>query len=884
MPQDFNYADPSALYFLLFLPVLFLLFWMLYKNRIGKLKRIGAVWPRIIVPRENLIFWSKVAALALAWTAGTIALMQPRGNAHYPKEEVASQEVRMKAHEIYLLIDASASMSISDTASGTRLQRAKEITDEFLSQLKGERASLYAYTSVLTKMSPLTMDYFFLRVMLKELQINESGIAGTDFLSSLSSLPESAPEKLRTVIILSDGGDTNLEKLPKEQQQAYIQSVTDLFDGESSLNLRIFTVGLGKEGSQTVPGVTFEGRPVESALDDRLLKALAEKGLGNYYEADSITAIEISQDIISRMQSDRILLQKGPTAHSQELLYDLYFQIPLGIAILLLSYVLLLPDTWRLRRFILVGLLLADYSYATTQKELTEANLYAEAGDSAQAIAGYTALLQHTKEAWKKNILLYNLGTLYVNDGDWAKAIETFQTVANTERDPLLARRFRKNFALALYQKAVLEDSDHLQKIYMLRTSTRQLNLAKQANCNLQLMEGLQACLPDQELERFSIQVKQALASALAGFELERTLTVQDALLELLHGLSLLENNSVLLQQNGSPNDYQGFFLHESESWIPLWKTSEKLFVTKEQKILFEQAFRQFSEAIKAVERAEYGEGQSLADKSKTTLIRLLREVVANSTPEDLLQRLILLYRQSDTVREALLDNLQAEQNQLFSVLPDDSLLRPALAESSRHLQQANQSLQQGKAALAELFFKAAYYRIQQLLPEENNPRAALDSAIATQEHAAGLNRLGVEEEEAKRLIIQSQNDTLLKAEAFHAAVFREQTLNFARGICQKRPWDAYLPIFNRGYLSAQDAVHLLAEGSEDALVKQEETLTQWKHLLAAMQNKQEEPPEENKREEELPAVLQLLQEMNNDDQIQKKSPEPTKQQVQRPW
>ena len=368
IPNDLHYAFPSAAYLGLAVFLLAGIVWNLYSFRDTFLQRFSSA-PGVVLPRAPFSFWSKACAVCLAWIAATLVLMQPEGNGHYPKgKEEAKQPpgkeqegvIQRKVHDVIFLVDASASMEVPDAREGrTRFDYAKEIVDEIISKLKGESVALYAFTSDATKLSPLTMDYLFVRLMLKQMHIDEGDMAGTNIAEALARIRNeyflTITPKLKTLVILTDGGDTNLEDLKGEERQKVIESLANFFDNAEELDLNVFTVGLGSPQGGAVPDVLSEGKPVHSALDAGVLKELSRKGRGKYYYANDFTAADLANEIANEITSQPAQLEeykvktKSSVKGNEDLIYDLFFQIPMGIALLLLGFVLLFPDTKEAR-------------------------------------------------------------------------------------------------------------------------------------------------------------------------------------------------------------------------------------------------------------------------------------------------------------------------------------------------------------------------------------------------------------------------------------------------------------------------------------------------------------------------------------------------------
>lgn len=360
-PSDFFFLTPAAGYLLLAIPILMLFFWGLFHFRQKALRQFAepTILPLAANPRSATIYWSKCLAFLLAWSAATFALMQPQGNAHYPDERRAPQEKslqRRKAQEVILLIDCSGSMAVADSRNGmTRLDYAKDLADQLVSQLRGESVSLFAFTSEVTPLSPATMDYIYVRLMLRQMRINEGDVAGTDIVKALKamhayivSLP---PERLKRLILISDGGDTVLEMMPEPDREKALSSLLDLFDDARTLNLHIDAIGMGSHKGGNVPDVLYQGHPVLSTLEDELLRRLARRGDGIYMEANSMTTPEMADQLANALQQDALHAPVEElftaSSRSRAVFYDRYFQIPLVLALMLLMFIIAWPDSSR---------------------------------------------------------------------------------------------------------------------------------------------------------------------------------------------------------------------------------------------------------------------------------------------------------------------------------------------------------------------------------------------------------------------------------------------------------------------------------------------------------------------------------------------------------
>jgi Ca-activated chloride channel family protein len=319
---------------------------------------------QLLTPRSPLLTYTKWCVWVIIWTLCCIALMSPIGNLRY--RPLANPAVKALAkphylpHEVLFVVDTSASMGVTDGYdSTTRLNEAKSIMTDIISQLKGQTASLYAFTSSLSQLAPPTVDYLFLRLMIRELHLDEGDVGGTSFAAALESLSEGAFQKPSlkhySVIFLSDGGDNQLDLLQGREREEEVKRIINAIPDPAQFNIRFYTVGIGSSKRQQIPHVTNEeGKPVESALEPEILEQLAKRNRGKYYQADQWSSWSLSREIASQIGQDPLIsAQDGRPARQvtsikqEDLIFDLYYQIPLGMALLFFFLNLLLPDVRR---------------------------------------------------------------------------------------------------------------------------------------------------------------------------------------------------------------------------------------------------------------------------------------------------------------------------------------------------------------------------------------------------------------------------------------------------------------------------------------------------------------------------------------------------------
>lgn len=362
----FNWPQ-AAILFLLLIPILTAQFFLIrYRKKQQAAYAPRETLSRLMIPRSFLFTLTKIGGWLLIWGLACVALMEPFGNIRYPSAQAQnpSAESQFKPyftpHEVIFMVDTSASMGVPDGYDGeTRLEEAKIIMEEIVRQLSGQTISLYAFTSELSAVVPPTLDYLFVRLSINELHLDEGDVGGTRFAPTLKSLqqdafPQPSPKRY-SVIMLTDGGDTQLETLKGDAREKENQAILTAISNPLALHLRLFTIGVGSEKPQAIPHVTDGGKPVSSKLEPDILKELAAKERGKFYAAAEWTSWDLAQELKKEIGEDPLIYsgelppeRQVTQARQEEAIVDWYYQIPLGLALLFYMINFLLPDVRRL--------------------------------------------------------------------------------------------------------------------------------------------------------------------------------------------------------------------------------------------------------------------------------------------------------------------------------------------------------------------------------------------------------------------------------------------------------------------------------------------------------------------------------------------------------
>lgn len=864
IPADLTYDYPEMVWTFFAVILLWGLIVFIYRFR-KQLQRLFNF--ELTLPNAPSLYWLKAAALVVGWILAVIALMGPKGNGHYPEEELGqkrkiSQEgiAKRKAHDVVFFIDASASMGVKDSRNGiARLEAAKEIADLLISRLEGDSIALYAFTYETAPLSPATLDTLYVRLLLRSMKINEGDTAGTSLSNALETFQKKylakPGRKLVTLILLSDGEDNQLKSV--NDLAKYIQ-------GPSLAQTQLFTIGMGTDQGGVIPQLNYEGGSIQSRLNPIPLEFIAQQGRGHYFVANDYTPSALVEAVKERMDKVNPFVQPGEIPASflegkDNLIYDLYFQIPLAGALLCFAFYLFAPNTWRRIGIFAILLVPSLDLYSIDVKQAQEAAQYVEAGlfDKGEGI--YLNLLNQPLKQWEEGILTYNLGTTELIRGNPNRALDIYERVPlGEDASPLLQRNLRTNRALAFYQKALNEPLDALdsyeEAIYALLEAQSLLSRAEESSCAVEQIEGKSDCFIPEDLAAMDKQVKLKLAHLFKGY---LSLVVkgmgQGELLVLLTAeVEQIERNLQMRE----------LVKRDLERWQPIWErlpsdsTARKLFPELLNGIIRgKQSNVSVKELLKQLHEETAAAFENNPEKTKATVLRGLYQF-------------------------ALLQNPPVEENL--------KALTQIEGGENPNLSAAIAAQEKGEIELARFYLLAARPSFT-FSEEENGPTKVLSETINLQEQAMRLNRFSKRipassiDQKVNDIIKTAQDKSFEASQPFLSAAYEAQRDKFndpslpLESRCQAQPWNEVIALYIKGREHAQI-------GRNGSLNEQSQALAYWKEALNLLKKESggkgcpggSASPEEQE-------TVKNIQEMDQDDRAEKKTSAVQVEGV-RPW
>jgi Ca-activated chloride channel family protein len=327
-----KFAHPEYLNALYLLPVIAVLFWILYKKKIKLLEKFAdkELHKVIVSSYSNLKSYIKFGVFIIAVACLIIA-------ASNPQVGTKLQEVKQTGIDVFILLDVSRSMTAEDIKPN-RLEKAKYQISNLIQKLQGDRIGLLIFAGQAYIQFPLTTDYSAANLFLSAVDVNSVPQPGTAIGSAIKLARESfdSSSTAKVIIVITDGED---------HEGDVMEAVNEAVDEE----IKIYTIGLGSTGGVPIPVYDnrgnlagfkkdTDGKPVLTKLDEESLKQIAAAGLGEYFRGNNY------EDYLDKIYSDLSEIKKSEFGVKKVTDYEdrfYYFLIP---AILLLVIELFISE------------------------------------------------------------------------------------------------------------------------------------------------------------------------------------------------------------------------------------------------------------------------------------------------------------------------------------------------------------------------------------------------------------------------------------------------------------------------------------------------------------------------------------------------------------
>ena len=254
-----------------------------------------------VAKRQNYLF---IVLEFLAVLLLTIALASP-----YRQDDVVIE--KDKGYEISMILDASGSME-----EYNKFGIVKEIVTEFVDMRKHDKLGLTIFADFSYVAIPLTYDKESIKRLLTRLEVGIAGQSRTALYEALfmsSKLFKDSKAKEKIAILLTDGVN-NVNSIPLDIA----------LNTAKKYGIKVYVIGVGNRGD----------------YNPTILKRIATKTNGEFFEANTIEKLKEIYEVINKLEKSEIKVDKYVKKSH-------YFQYPLGVGLLFI----LLYFLARNRRF-----------------------------------------------------------------------------------------------------------------------------------------------------------------------------------------------------------------------------------------------------------------------------------------------------------------------------------------------------------------------------------------------------------------------------------------------------------------------------------------------------------------------------------------------------
>lgn len=213
---------------------------------------------------------------------------------------LSREEVSTEGIDIVLAMDISSSMLAQDFKPN-RLESAKEVAKDFIDARGNDRIGLVVFSGESFTQTPITTDHKVIKEQLDKLEsgLVEDGTAiGMGLATAVDRLKDSEA-KSKVIILLTDGVNNQGVIDPKTAAEI-----------ASSLNVRVYTIGVGSEGTAPYPFQDQFGRTriqnIKVEIDEELLEYIAELTGVAYYRATDQNSLSNIFEEIDKLEKTRI--------------------------------------------------------------------------------------------------------------------------------------------------------------------------------------------------------------------------------------------------------------------------------------------------------------------------------------------------------------------------------------------------------------------------------------------------------------------------------------------------------------------------------------------------------------------------------------------------
>lgn len=238
----------------------------------------------IINTRKWLLIFASLAWICLIFAASRPSWLGER------------VDIPVSGRDLMMAVDLSGSMQETDFEINNtiinRLQAIKIIGRDFISKREGDRIGLILFGQQAYLQTPLTFDLKTVETLLLESFIGMAGNATAigDAIGLAIKRLQDVNKSSRVLILLTDGANTAGEVDPIKAAELAAEQ-----------GLKIYTIGIGAD-YVTRQSLFFKQQIRNNEIDEKTLKAIADKTGGQYFRAKNTDELNKIYQLIDKLE------------------------------------------------------------------------------------------------------------------------------------------------------------------------------------------------------------------------------------------------------------------------------------------------------------------------------------------------------------------------------------------------------------------------------------------------------------------------------------------------------------------------------------------------------------------------------------------------------
>lgn len=285
--------------FLLLLLIPYIIWYILYKEKASPALQVSDTHMYASTAKSYKVYLLHAPFILrlVAFTMLVLILARPQTTDSWQNTEV-------EGIDIMLAVDVSTSM-LAEDLKPNRLEAAKEVAAQFINGRPNDNIGLTIFAGESFTQCPLTVDHSVLLNLFQNIKcdiaqrglISDGTAIGMGIANAVSRLKDSKA-KSKVIILLTDGTNNAGDISPLTAAEI-----------AKSLGIRVYTIGVGTNGTAPYPVPTYAGVqymqvPVE--IDETTLTQIAGTTNANYFRAGSNSKLEEVYKEIDKLEKTKL--------------------------------------------------------------------------------------------------------------------------------------------------------------------------------------------------------------------------------------------------------------------------------------------------------------------------------------------------------------------------------------------------------------------------------------------------------------------------------------------------------------------------------------------------------------------------------------------------